>query len=274
MIIGNKYELINKIGSGSFGSIYRGKNIRTDENVAIKIESINENINLLKNETKVYQYLSSFNYNGIPKLKWYGIDEKYNYMVINLLGSSLSKLKRKYNIIPLDITLSLGIQMLERIKFIHIKGLIHRDIKPDNFLLGINENKKILHLIDFGFCKKYLKDDGKHIEIKKLNKIIGTPSFISINIHNLLEPSRRDDLESFVYILLYLYYDKLEWNENYSEEEEKNDNMKLMKINIIKKKELPNVFLLMLNYIRNLEFNEEPNYDYLINLCKHYIEKK
>ena len=85
MIIGNKYELIKKIGCGSFGSIYRGKNIRTNENVAIKIESINEDTNLLKNETKIYQYLSGFNYNGIPILKWYGIDDKYNYMVINLL---------------------------------------------------------------------------------------------------------------------------------------------------------------------------------------------
>ena len=85
MISGNKYELRTKIGCGSFGSIYRGKNIRTNENVAIKIESINEDTNLLKNETKIYQYLSGFNYNGIPILKWYGIDDKYNYMVINLL---------------------------------------------------------------------------------------------------------------------------------------------------------------------------------------------
>jgi serine/threonine protein kinase len=78
------YLLGKTIGEGTFGKVKLATHKYTNENVAIKIESINEDTNLLKNETKIYQYLSGFNYNGIPILKWYGIDDKYNYMVINL----------------------------------------------------------------------------------------------------------------------------------------------------------------------------------------------
>lgn len=96
VIIGKKYELISIIGSGTFGKIYKGKNIRTQEEVAIKMESIQSEINSLKHESKIYQYLNGNK--GIPLLKWYGCELEHYYMVINLLGDSLSKLQEKYQV--------------------------------------------------------------------------------------------------------------------------------------------------------------------------------
>ena len=91
-IINKKYKIINKIGEGSFGLIYKGQNIRTNEYVAIKIEPIENELKLLKNESQIYQYLN--NNEGIPNVKWFGKDNINYYMVINLLGHSLQTIKK------------------------------------------------------------------------------------------------------------------------------------------------------------------------------------
>ena len=254
MIISNKYEILEQIGEGGFGKIYKGRNIRTGENVAIKVEPIENQTKLLKNETKIYQYLASGE--GIPQIKWFGVDDKNNYMVVTLLGDSLLTLKKKYNTFSLKVVLQIGKQMLQRLQFIHTMGLIHRDVKPDNFLMG-NENK--VYIIDFGLCKKYLKDDV-HIENKRINKILGTASFVSVNIHNLNEPSRRDDLESMIYVLLYLYFEKLDWDDC------KNiDDIKKMKENLLENNNVPEIFKDMLYYVRSLAFDQIPNYEYILD---------
>ena len=126
MIISNKYEILEQIGEGGFGKIYKGRNIRTGENVAVKVEPIANETKLLKNETKIYQYLASGE--GIPQIKWFGVDDKNNYMVVTLLGDSLLTLKKKYNTFSLKVVLQIGKQMLQRLQFIHTMGLIHRDI--------------------------------------------------------------------------------------------------------------------------------------------------
>ena len=133
-LINNKYKLLEKIGEGSFGSIYKGENIRTNEYVAIKIESIQNNYKLLKNESKIYQYL--VNTIGIPNVKWFGKDENNYYMVLNLLGESLQSVKDKKECFSLKLVLQVGFQIISILKTIHDKGLVHRDIKPDNFLVG------------------------------------------------------------------------------------------------------------------------------------------
>lgn len=258
MIISNKYEILEQIGEGGFGKIYKGCNIRTGEHVAVKVEPIASQTKLLKNETKIYRYLATGE--GIPKIKWFGVDKTNNYMVTTLLGDSLNVLKEKYNTFSLKVVLQIGKQMLERLRFVHEMGLIHRDVKPDNFLMG-KENK--LYIIDFGLCRKYLNNEI-HIENKKINKILGTPSFVSINIHNLNEPSRRDDLESMIYTLLYLYVEKLDW----ADCNDKNE-IKKRKEKILQDEKIPLVFKELLNYIRCLKFDEKPSYEYLsLRICK------
>jgi serine/threonine protein kinase len=137
MKIQNKYVINEQIGVGSFGFIYKGTNIRTNEKVAIKMEPIKNNTKLLKNESTIYQYL--LNVNGVPTIKWFGKDEINYYMVINLLGESLQSFVEKRGPIPLKLTMKIGLQILYLLKDIHEKGLVHRDVKPDNFLIGIGK---------------------------------------------------------------------------------------------------------------------------------------
>jgi serine/threonine protein kinase len=253
MIISNKYEILEKIGEGAFGKIYKGQNIRTGEKVAIKVEPIENKTQLLKNETKIYQYLAGED--GIPQVKWFGVDETNNYMVTTLLRDSLSDLKKKYEAFSMDHIFQIGIKIVERLKFIHEKNLIHRDVKPDNFLFGPS-NK--LYIIDFGLCKKYVNEEG-HIKNVQLTKILGTPTFVSLNIHNLNTPSRRDDLESMIYILMYLFFDKLEWSEC-----ENANEIKRKKERLLDNENIPIIFKDVLMYIRRLTFEEKPDYDRII----------
>ena len=264
-LIGNKYKLLEKIGEGAFGSIYKGENIRTKELVAIKIEPIIHDLKLLKNESIIYQYL--INNEGIPNVKWFGKDKTNYYMVINLLGESLQSLKERKQIFSLKLVLQIGTQILYLLKMIHDKGIVHRDIKPDNFLLGLNSKSKQIYLIDFGFCKTFL-NDNKHIEIKKTKNLIGSNNFASVNAHEFNELSRRDDLESLGYMLVYFCLGELMWK-NYSS----NEIIKIMKNNIINDETIPKILIQYFKIIKCLEFKETPNYNLLINIFKDELKE-
>jgi len=266
----NKYIFIEELAKGSFGTIFKGQNILTNEYVAIKVSLYNNNkYNNLKFEAKLYQYINRFSLKGFPKLKWYGTsgsNKEYNYLVTELLGEPLNKSIGK---VGFQNALNLGIQMIERIQQFHSLGLIHRDIKPDNFLFGPNNlsNKELLYLIDYGLAKKYIDNDtGLHISSKVYNSIIGTPKYISVNIHDqLVEPSRRDDIESCLYIILELIQGKLIWDVNNIQEIYK------IKKEIVNNKNIPAFLIDLLVYIRNLNFEEEPNYKVIIETLRQQL---
>jgi len=264
-IINKKYKLLDKIGEGSFGSIYKAHNIRTEEYVAIKVEPIENATKLLKNESTIYHYLN--NVPRIPTVKWYGKDEYNYYMVINLLGKSLQDLKKKHYIFPLKLVLQIGIQLIELLQKIHEKGLIHRDIKPDNFLFGLNDESKKLHIIDFGFCKSFIKDD-KHMPLKKTRNLIGSNTYASINAHKFIELSRRDDIESLGHMLIYFYLGSLPW-QDISELSVTNENIHETIINLktqlLETTSIPTVLINYMKYVRNLGFEEKPYYIQLID---------
>jgi serine/threonine protein kinase len=262
-IINKKYIILNKIGSGCFGSIYKGQNIRTKEYVAIKVECIENDLKLLKNESSIYQYLNGCE--GIPHVKWFGKDDINYYMVINLLGSSLQDLMNRNKRLSLILILKLGIKIFCIIKMIHEKGLVHRDIKPDNFLFGLNQINNI-YLIDFGFCKTYI-ENGEHNKFKKISKMIGSKNYASISSHKCFDLSRRDDLESLCYMLIYFYIGSLPWN-NVSDEE----TIISLKNEILNNDDIPVVLLDFLKYCRTMEYEEKPNYYLIIDNFKREIE--
>ena len=257
-MLANKYQLIQKINEGSFGTIYKAENIRTKELVAIKTELKFNEYKSLKNEAKIYQYLGKLD--GFPELKWFGTNDNTNYLVINLLGKSLVDIITYYKALSLKTVLILGIQIIQRIKVLHDKLLLHRDVKPSNFIFGTGSETNKLYLVDFGFSKRY-DYNGKHIEEKKTQKIIGSLNFVSLNVHNLIEPSRRDDIESCIYIMLTMLFGRLEWfnksdiNEMYN-----------LKVQISSIPEVPSFIKIILFYVRSISFDERPDYDYIIDL--------
>ena len=247
----SKYELLEPIGSGSFGAVYKGKNKRTGEYVAIKTEPITTAIHLLKHESTIYQYLN--NIPGVPQLRWFGNDRQHYYMVINLLGDSLETINQRVGRLSLVSVLQIGVQGLNLLMAIHDKYLVHRDIKPSNFVFGIGNFK--LHLIDFGFCKSYTRDN-EHIQQQKTSSLIGSLSFASVNSHDCIDLTRRDDLESLGYVLLYLYLGSLDWqNERYT-----GDAIREMKYNIANNKMIPDVLKCYLIKIRFLTATSEERF--------------
>jgi serine/threonine protein kinase len=263
-LINNKYKIIENLGAGCFGEIYKGQNIRTQELVAIKVEPISNNLKLLKNESVVYQYLVGTT--GVPNVKWFGKDAVNYYMVLNLLGDSLQILLNSKKSFSLKLVLQIGLQIISILQSIHDKGLVHRDIKPDNFLLGKNDNernKKQIYIIDFGFCKSIANINNK----KKTTGLIGSLTYASLNAHNYTELSYNDDLESLGYMLIYFYQGFLEW--------QKIEDVKLiiqMKKGVVNNEKIPIVLRDFLHLCTNKEFKETPDYNSLITLLKREIE--
>jgi len=258
IMLTTKYTIIEKIKEGSFGIIYTGQNIRTNEPVAIKVEPNSVSKKTLKNEARIYQYLGKID--GFPQLKWFGTTETTNYLVMDLLGESLSEKLQYYKAFCLKTVLILGIQMIKRIQALHEKCLLHRDIKTDNFLFGFGQLTNKLYIIDFGISKRF-NYNGTHIAETKIQKLIGSPNFVSLNVHKGIEPSRRDDLESCVYIIINMLLGKLEWFDKQDVNE-----MALLKYQITSIIEIPSFIKHMLHYVRSLKFTATPDYEYIINL--------
>ena len=258
IMISNKYKIIQKIKEGSFGTIFKAENVRTHELVAVKSELKNIDKKTLKNEAKIYQYFGRLD--GFPQLKWFGTTANNTYLVIDLLGVSLNEMIQYYKAFSLKTVLVLGIQIIKIIQTLHTTSLLHRDIKPDNFLFGIGTTTNKLHLIDFGISKRF-DFNGIHITQTKIHNLIGTPNFVSLNVHNKIEPSRRDDIESCIYIIVNMLFGKLEWFDNTDI-----NNIYLLKSKLHTVQEIPAFIKIMLFYIHNLKFDESPDYNYIINL--------
>jgi serine/threonine protein kinase len=251
MIIANKYRVTERLGNGGFGAIFKGENIRTKEKVAIKMEAISSDTKMLKRETKIYQYLGKAP--GIPQVKWFGTTEEYNYMVLPLFGDSLSS-----KTFSLTESLRIGHKMVKILKYIHEKGLIHRDVKPDNFVLS--RDGSAIYIIDFGLCKRYIDNEDRHIKMRTDRELIGTPNFVSVHVHNGIEPSRRDDLISVAYVILHLVNGGVPWKVLSD-----NEYIKMQKMCILQLSKIPFELIAYLNYCSCLKFDETPDYDFLIN---------
>ena len=269
----NKYHCIKKIGQGSFGDIYEA--YYNNEKYALKFENRKKNYNLLQNEAAIINYLKGPN---IPFVKSFGFTAQYNILVMQLLGKSLENLLMERKIFSLKTVCMVGYQMINILEFIHEKHILHRDIKPDNFVMGLDELSNIVYLIDFGLAKKYRSMTTliQYPMVKK-NKLTGTARYASINALKGYEHSRRDDLESVGYILIYFLKGKLPWQGIHTKTKEEKYQKILEKKMEISSTELcdgiPNEFVEFLEYIKNLGYNEKPEYEMLRHLFDNIMEK-
>ena len=269
---GVQYRLIRKIGSGSFGEIYQAINNATGEEVAVKLEPIRARHPQLLYESKIYKILSGGV--GVPHVLWFGQEKNYNVMVMDLLGPSLEDLfnfcGRK---LSMKTVLMLADQMIGRIQYVHTKKFIHRDIKPDNFLMGIGRHCNKVFVVDFGLAKKY-KDSRTHMHIpyREDKNLTGTARYASINAHLGIEQSRRDDMESFGYVLMYFNRGSLPWQglkaATKRQKYERISEKKIATSVEVLCKGFPDEFAMYLNYSKNLRFDEAPDYIYLRTLFR------
>jgi serine/threonine protein kinase len=276
--VGKKYRLGRKIGSGSFGDIYHGTNMSTGEEVAIKLESIKSKHPQLLRETKIYRSLNGVV--GIPSVRWFGTEGDYNVMVIDLLGKSLEDLfndcGRRFN---LKTVLILADQLLCRLEIIHTKCYIHRDIKPDNFLMGRGTRKHMVYVIDFGLAKLYRDPrTHKHVQYREGKNLTGTARYASINTHMGIEQSRRDDLESLGYVLMYFLRSSLPWQGlKATTKKQKYDRILEKKISTSTEmlcKNFPAEFRMYFEHVKSLSFDDRPDYDYLKRLFRELFFRK
>ena len=274
----NKYKLIRKLGQGSFGSIYQAQSKCSNKYYAVKLEEMRQNQFVLEEESIFLSYL---NCPRIPKLKTFGYSGSLIILVMELLGDSLDKIFDKLPSRKMSIrcVCNIAYQLLMIFEIIHNCNIIHRDIKPANVAIGFEEKSKFIYLLDFGLSKKYRSSKTKkHFPFVQGNKLIGNARYSSINALDGGTQSRRDDLEGLGYLLLYLLLGRLPWQGHISHSKED----KYYKIREIKKNTTPEELCQGLppqiqeyvEYTRNLEYEADPDYNYLKNLfltiLKHY----
>lgn len=272
MRVGRKFRIVRRIGSGSFGDIYSGVNVISGEEVAIKLESTSARHPQLDYEARVYRALSGGI--GIPFVRWHGTENDYNALIMDLLGPSLEDLfnfcNRKFTY---KTVLLLADQLLCRLEFIHARSFIHRDIKPDNFLMGIGRRGNQVNMIDFGLAKKF-RDPRTHLHIpyRENKNLTGTARYASVNTHLGVEQSRRDDLESLAYMLVYFVKGGLPWQGLKAQtKRQKYERIMERKLCITAEalcRGLPHEFQHFLSYTRNLRFDDKPDYVFLRRILR------
>ena len=268
-LVFGKYKFKKLLGKGSFGFVVSGKNIFTDEEVAMKVEDWKKQGNLLEGEAYILFYLKGL---GIPEVKSFGIYGKYKILVQTLLGETLENIfiKKKYVFSLKDVCM-IALQLLDRLEFIHSKYIIHRDIKPENIMVDL-ETRRIIYLIDFGLAKKYRSSrTGRHIKFNIPKRLTGTARYASVNSLRGTEQSRRDDLESAGYLFIYFARKGyLPW-QGLAIPNKLERYRTIYKIKKSVKPEvlcegLPTEFVDYLKYVKELKFEEQPNYNYLKGL--------
>ncbi|KAG1831548.1 kinase-like domain-containing protein [Suillus variegatus] len=256
--LGGKYRLEEEIAIGGCGTVFLGVHTVAGKEVAIKLEPAIARNSPLKQESKVYKTLMGGP--GVPWIMWSGKHGDYNVMVIDLLGPSLEDLfKMCSRHFTMKTVLQLADQLLSRLEFIHSRDFVHRDVKPANFVMGTDRAEHLVNVIDFGLAKKFRDPKtSAHIPYRQDN-------------HHGVECSRRDDLESLAYMLVYFLRGTLPWRKikgaTVAETWDAIRDKKLEAASVLTVG-LPVEFEIFFNYARGLEFEDLPDYVGLRDLFK------
>jgi serine/threonine protein kinase len=268
------YIIQDRIGSGKFGSVYKGYHIRTNNKVAVKVESCNSSYITLKNEAKILRYLSDNKCREVPSIHWYGNIDNYLVLILPRYDCSLYELRQNTNVDKVLID-NLMTKMLYIIQEVHKSYVVHRDIKPHHFMVSNGH----LTLIDFGISTFFVDENKKKIKNNHKECIIGSKNYCSYFIHEGHNYSPRDDLLSIGYIYLFLNYGKLPWeninkeydttmNEIYVDHPKNQDIMHSKSFEQLQSLvfKLDNNFGIFLQKVYQCDYYEDPNYIDLLAL--------
>ncbi|KAM0668178.1 hypothetical protein ACQRIU_001740 [Beauveria bassiana] len=267
ILVNDQFRIDEKIGKGGFGLVYLGTELKTGRQVALKLMSAREDTRMIKDEAGIYAALAGGV--GIPEVFWFGEETDFFVLAHELLGPTLEDLLnfcgRRFS---LKTLLLLADQAIARLAYIHRKGYLHRDIKPDNFLMGAGVKGNILYTIDFGLSReRYERDRFRSLEGRSFG---GTARYASINNHNGLEQSWCDDLESLGYVLIYCANGWLPWQGFKTDsDKQKNEKIKERKMAISAAElceGLPSEFAQYIDLVRGLEYDDKPDYGHLRRL--------
>mmetsp|Transcript_113214 Transcript_113214/g.283452 ORF Transcript_113214/g.283452 Transcript_113214/m.283452 type:complete len:416 (+) Transcript_113214:86-1333(+) len=262
------------IGEGTFGKVYSAINTKTKQEVAVKVEDISSDSSQLQHEAEVLQLLrGTAQPQGFAEHFYSGQECLCMVLVMELLGSNLEHMLDVCSgTFQVKSTVLIAEQLLQRFEYLHSKGVVHRDVKPENFVLGVKEKQHHLHVIDFGLSNRWYYN-GRHTELRRYEGMIGTVRYASLSAHRFLEQSRRDDLEALGHMLLYFLRGSLPWSGLPANLEQR---QKLKKIRLKKEsvsyavlcKGFPKEFERYVSYCRGLGFRERPDYAMLRGLFR------
>ncbi|OMJ90701.1 hypothetical protein SteCoe_6875 [Stentor coeruleus] len=266
----NRYQIQELIGKGTFGSVYGAIDLKSKKQVAIKVENVSISPSSIEKEIIVLKKLEG--QEGFPKLYSYGIYNDHNYIVLEKLGKNISQIFKDFSYcLSISEVAYLGCQMIRRIATLHAHEIIHRDVKPSQFLI----KGKTLYMVDFGSCKSFIYAGSFHIPMTEDVGFIGTLMFASRNAHAKIQLSRRDDLESMCYSLAYLLRGNLPWMDSDSSNntESKISLRKAMLSDPSIFEGFPTEFSQILAYVKGLNFYYCPDYGFIYNSFKQIIDK-
>lgn len=284
-LIDGRWRLGHRLGAGAFGEVHAATDLETGEQVAVKLEKLSSKHPQLGYESKVYKWLNSSSSRssrvlGVPTRRWYGPYGDSFALILDCLGPSLEdRLNECRRRLSLKSVLMVANQSLRRLEYIHSKYFLHRDIKPDNMLMGTGSESHVVYIVDFGLAKRYRDHRTRaHIPYREGKHLTGTARYASVSTHLGLEQCRRDDLESLGYVLVYLAKGSLPWQgiraankrQKYAKILEKKQSTTPAELC----RDLPSQFVRYFRYVRDLEFEERPDYSYLRSLFRDAFERR
>ncbi|KRZ07951.1 Protein polybromo-1, partial [Trichinella zimbabwensis] len=284
----DSWKLTKLLGFGTYGSVYEVLNLKNDQLEAMKLEDQTSEVSSLKIEILVLRSLNKHNARHCCQLLGSGRKDKFNYMVITLVGKTFEDIsqvmKEKHSgdgKLDSCSAMYLCMQALEGLQDLHAICFIHRDVKPQNFAIGVHPNVRNVYILDFGTVRKYLRSDGKHRRPRAKAGFRGTFNFASVYALNLDDQSRRDDMWSWMYLLIQMTTGTLPWLDlppagNYFSELEQYKTMKNehMENPAVLLDGCPEEYYAIFNIIKQMNYYSAPEYDGIYELLKFSMNRE